>query len=104
MLEISAYKAADRVVEDGEGETLLRVVDDAEFAGTLPRPQRLVQPGPRRLEMPLQRIDDVLWILAAGEPGLEDDGVLDDDLVLPRKVLDPPAQCVEPGFGRLDTT
>ena len=51
--------------------------------------------------MAVQRVDDAFGILAAGQPRSEDDGVFDDDLVLPREVLDPAAQRLEPGLGRL---
>ena len=44
-------------------------------------------------------LDDALGVLAAGEPGPQDDGVFDDDLVVAREVLHPPAQGVEPGIG-----
>ena len=47
--------------------------------------------------MALQCIDDVFWILASGQPGFEDDRVLDDDLVLTRKVLHPAAKRIKPG-------
>src|SRR4051812_43083199 len=90
-------QAADRIVEDREGEAMLWVVGDAEIAGPLPRPQRLVQPGPGCLEVPIQGVDDALWILTAGQPGLEDDGVLDDDLLLAGEVLHPPAHRLDAG-------
>ena len=51
--------------------------------------------------MPIQGVDDVFWILAAGQPGTQDHRVLDDHLVLAGKVLHPPAQRVAPGIRRL---
>src|SRR6202012_3631491 len=85
-------QTADRIVEDREREPLIGIVDDADLAGPLPRPQRLVEARAGRLQMPVQVVDDVFGILTASKPRTQDDGVLDDNLILPTEVLHPAAQ------------
>jgi hypothetical protein len=51
--------------------------------------------------VPVQVVDDALGVLAASQPGAQNDRVFDDDRVLTGELLDPTAQRMEADVGRL---
>src|ERR1700678_4167723 len=65
LLDVGDFRIqpTDRVVQDGKRRALIGIVGDAEVTGPLPRPQRLVEPRSRCLEVAVQGVDDTFGIL-----------------------------------------